>query len=281
MLTKGEFEELVSSRTGLPRARLDSAVRLDADLGIDSFGLLELATSLAEFGVELNEREWLETETLGELYDQYRERVMVTTAAVPAAAARSEGGRLSTEDQVTPPQLAGQFFRLVPVLPPSVPFLYGLSTNPEVGFRWRYRGAVPSPQQFEQDLWQGVLAQFVVESIQTSQAAGHVVCYSPDRNMGHAYLGAAMTDEYHGSGIAAEPVRLFLDYLFDVWPFHKVYLELPEFNLPQFASATGRGLHVEARMRNHHYYQGRRWDQIILAAYRSGEEPSPSDEFNR
>jgi len=90
-----------------------------------------------------------------------------------------------------------------------------------------------------------------------------------------------MTDEYQGSGIAAEPARIFLDYLFDVWPFHKLYLELPEFNLPQFASAAGRGLHVEARMRNHHYHQGRRWDQIILAAYRAGEEPPPSDEFNR
>jgi RimJ/RimL family protein N-acetyltransferase/acyl carrier protein len=266
MLTKEEFEDLVSGRTGVPRARLDSAARLDADLGIDSFGLLELATSLAELGVELSEREWLETETLGELYDQYRERTLIPAVAEPAVTAPSESISLSTGDQVTPPRLAGRFFRLAPVLPPSVPFLYGLSMIPEVGFRWRYRGAVPSPQQFEQDLWQGVLAQFVVESIQSSQPAGHVVCYGPDRNMGHAYVGAAMTDEYQGSGIAAEPVRIFLDYLFDVWPFHKLYLELPEFNLPQFASAAGRGLHVEARMRNHHYYQGRRWDQIILAA---------------
>jgi RimJ/RimL family protein N-acetyltransferase len=86
-----------------------------------------------------------------------------------------------------------------------------------------------------------------------------------------------MTSRYRGSGIAVEPVRLFTRYLFDVWPFRKVYFEMPEFNYRQFASASGGALRVEARLRDHDYYRGRRWDRLTLAAYRSGEGPSDSD----
>jgi acyl carrier protein len=64
ILTKDAFGDLVSQRTGVPREGLDSGSRLGADPGLDSFGLLELTTSLAELGVELDERAWLATETV-------------------------------------------------------------------------------------------------------------------------------------------------------------------------------------------------------------------------
>ncbi|ADP81352.1 GNAT family N-acetyltransferase [Pseudofrankia inefficax] len=269
MLTKDEFEVLVSARTGVPRADVASSARLGADLGLDSFGLLELAALLAELGVELDEREWLSVGTVGGLFDCYRERAETS----PAAEATVNSDIPGPAEDVAPPRLAGQFFRLVPVLPQAAPFLYGLAVSPEVGFRWRYRGAVPAYQQFEQhDMWNGILAQFLVESIQTNQPAGHVMCYNPDLSLGNAYIGAAMTGQYLGSGIAAEPVRLFINYVFDVWPFRKLYLEMPEFNFQQFASVSNRGLHVEARLRDHDYYRGRRWDRLILAAYRPGED---------
>jgi acyl carrier protein/RimJ/RimL family protein N-acetyltransferase len=284
MLTKDEFEELIGERTSIPRSDVSGGARLGEDLGLDSFGLLELATLLTEFGVDLDEREWLTTETVGELYDLYLERAerfpAPTTAAVPEHA---NGVDEQTENELAPPRLAGKFFRLVPVMPPAAPFLYGLAVSPDVGFRWRYRGSVPAYQQFEQqDMWQGIMAQFLVESIQTNQPAGHVMCYNPDLSLGHAYVGAAMAGQYLGSGIAAEPVRLFINYLFDVWPLRKLYLELPEFNYTQFASAGEQELHVEARLRDHDYYRGRRWDRLILAVYRPGEDvPAPIEKFTR
>ncbi|EFC81933.1 phosphopantetheine-binding protein [Parafrankia sp. EUN1f] len=269
MLTKDAFEDLIVRRMRLPREKVGGDSGLTTDLGLDSFGLLELAASMAELGVVLDERTWLATETVGELYDRYRESAESTAsvATVQPMADRSS----PAADELLPPVLAGQFFRLAPVLPPLVPFLYELAITPEVGFRWRYRGSVPSIQQFEQELWQGLLVQFVAESINTNQPAGHLICYNPDFNLGHAYVGAAMASSYLGTGIAAEPVRLFIEYLFDVWPFRKLYLEMPEFNYQQFASAGGRALHVEARFRDHDYYRGRRWDRLVLAAYRSDE----------
>ncbi|OAA18426.1 acetyltransferase, ribosomal protein N-acetylase [Frankia sp. EI5c] len=283
MLTKDEFEELIIVSARIPRESLDSGARLDTTLGLDSFGLLELTASLAELGVRLDERQWLSARTIDELYDCYRGQFSEAAGngrTHPGEISGQAGDLSPAADQPGPPVLAGQFFRLAPVLPQSVPFLYDLAISPDVGFRWRYRGSMPSYQHFEQELWQGILVQFLVESVQTGQPAGHLICYNPEFNLGNAYIGAAMAAPYLGSGIAAEPVQLFINYVFDVWPFRKLYLEMPEFNFRQFASAGGRALHLEARLRDHDYYRGRRWDRLILAAYRPGEAaPARTDHF--
>lgn len=278
MLNKDEFEDFVSQRTGVPRQRVGNTSRLTADLGLDSFGLLELAASLAELGVSLDERGWVSVETIGELYDRYRKGIEDGGTSASDGAGLADSGTATATDHVAPLITVGQFFRLVPVLPSAVPFLYDLAISPDVGFRWRYRGSVPSYQQFEQELWQGMLVQFLVESVQTNQPAGHLICYNPDPSLGHAYIGAAMASQYLGTGIAAEPVILFTQYIFDVWPFRKLYMETPEFNYQQFASASGRSLQVEGRLRNHDYYRGRRWDRLVLAAYRPGEGVKDSAE---
>ncbi|WP_242425167.1 acyl carrier protein, partial [Frankia sp. EI5c] len=232
MLAEDAFENLVSHRTAIPREVLAGGSLLGAHHGLDSFKLLELAVSLAELGVEINERDWLASQTIGDLYDRYREKMQQqqTVLADPSPPAGIGDTAATAVGEIDPPVLSGRFFRLTPIPPSAVSFLYSLATSPDVGFRWRYRGSMPSYQQFEQELWQGMLIQFLAESIQTNEPAGHLICYNPDFNLGHAYIGAAMAGPYLGSGIAVEPVRLFIQYIFDVWPFRKLYLEMPEFN---------------------------------------------------
>ncbi|KJE20992.1 acetyltransferase, ribosomal protein N-acetylase [Frankia torreyi] len=324
MLAEKDFAAFVARHAGVDAEQADSGARLGADLGLDSFALLELHAAISGLGVDLSERAWLRIGTVGELYDQclagshrpepvtpetqppFPDMLAPSTASrirfpngpftvqspdtgsgapnggevtdpaglridqrVPPPTAAMQGGRgLADPTPPRPPQRSGRYFRLAPLLPASTPFLYELAISPETGFRWRYRGSVPSYAQFEQELWQGMLSQFLVESVETGEPVGNVICYNPDFALGHAYVGAAVSGRYTGSGIAIEPVRLFIRYVFDVWPFRKLYFELPEFNLPQFASALGNGLRTEGRLVDHEYYQGRYWDRLILAVYR-------------
>ncbi|MEX5707160.1 phosphopantetheine-binding protein [Parafrankia sp. FMc6] len=306
MLSLHEFTAVVARCAGLESSQVAPEARLGADLGLDSFALLELCAVVSDLGVDLSEREWLSIGTVGELFERYEVEVhggRDIVAEVPPCAPISradlsappgsprgsagpvpeqagqpllplvlggrQGGRgVADQTAPVPPERAGKYFRLVPVLPNMVPFLYELAVSPDVGFRWRYRGSVPNYVQFEQELWNGMLAQFVVESIESGEPVGNVICYNPDFALGVAYVGAAMLGRYAGSGIAVEPVRLFIRYLFAVWPFRKLYFELPEFNYRQFTSATGERLRVEGRLVDHDYYGGRYWDRLILATYR-------------
>ncbi|MCK9899643.1 GNAT family N-acetyltransferase [Frankia sp. Cpl3] len=323
MISADEFADRLSKSVSDRFGNADFGARLGADLGLDSYSMLEVYALLAEMGVELQERDWLSVGTLGDLYSCYRAAASGgmepgPPVDLPSGSLRASGRigspgphgsssllgpvqpmgspaapqsarqpllpvdpRLSVVDSsrelpgaLQPPQRAGRFFRLAPVLPPAHPFLYELAVSPDVGFRWRYRGSVPSYAQFEQELWPGMIVQFLVESLQTGEPAGNVICYNPDLGLGHAYVGAAMAGRYSGSGIAIEPVVLFTQYLFDVYPFRKLYFELPEFNLEQFGSAVGDRLRLEGRLIDHDYYRGRYWDRVILALYR--DEPLAS-----
>lgn len=281
MLTLDGLEELVCRSTGTRRQDIGPQTRLVADLGLDSMGLLELCSALLGLGVRVSERDWLAAQTVGDLYQHLQlgtanaEKGLDVDSRTTRdlGASPVEPSQPKNDEWVAPPQVSGVFFRLSPVLPQHTPFLYHLNISPDVGFRWRYRGGVPSYDKFEADLWNGLLAQFVIESIESGEPVGQVICYNPDFGLGHAYVGAALIGRYRASGIAVEPVRLFVQYIFDVWPFHKLYFEIPEFNFQQFSSVAGGALKIEGRLVNHEYYKGRRWDRLILAAYRD----APSD----
>jgi hypothetical protein len=45
-------------------------------------------------------------------------------------------------------------------------------------------------------------------------------------------------------------------------------MDVPEYNMDRFKSGIGRYFDVEARLRDHRYFGGRYWDELILALYR-------------
>jgi hypothetical protein len=97
---------------------------------------------------------------------------------------------------------------------------------------------------------------------------GCVTTYNANLQDGTVYL-AVVSDSRVGAG-TLEGVVLFLRYLFVLWPFRKVYLEVPEYNLPQFASAVSEGvLKEEGRLREHLHFDGNYLDQYLFAVYRS------------
>ncbi|MCK9893747.1 phosphopantetheine-binding protein [Frankia sp. AgB32] len=292
MPSQDAVRNLVAKVTGIDPEQLSDSARFGAELGFDSFVLLELHAGLADLGIELTERDWLAIDSIAELHQacqsQEPEGVAhldpatnrgaqdwprASSLAPPHDALHLDPQRETDKLDVAtgsaePPTWNGKLFRLTPVLPTSTAFLYELAIAPDVGFRWRYRGSVPNVHQFEQELWASTLSQFVVESVESGEPVGNVICYNPDFTLGHAYVGAAMINRYRGSGIALEPVQLFIRYLFDVWPFRKLYFEIPEFNFKQFASAQSEHFQIEARLKDHDYYGGRYWDRLILAVRR-------------
>lgn len=165
-------------------------------------------------------------------------------------------------------ELTGRRFALSPLIPQHHRALYELSVSEENSFRWRYRGAIPTFDTFEKSLYTGALCQFVITPIDDlSKICGLVVAYNVNLQDGYCYM-AVMTDRRLQSG-ALEGVALFLRYVLQHWPFRKVYLETPEFNVVQFASAIRLGLFKEeGRLRKHQYLLDDYWDILILAAYR-------------
>ena len=138
----------------------------------------------------------------------------------------------------------------------------------ELAVRWRFRGSTPGPEQWVQSLWQSVLAQYIVVPLSEPSPAGLVIIYQANFQDGYAYLAAESFSGASPSPVMMFGAALFIDYVFRTWNFHKLYLEVAEYNLPQFRAGIGRMFELEGRFREHLWYDGRRWDQVHLALYR-------------
>jgi RimJ/RimL family protein N-acetyltransferase len=181
-------------------------------------------------------------------------------------------GNKTQFDPVHNAPLVGRHVRLRPILPSDYEYLYELETNEQITWRWRFRGTTPSPEQFAQMLWEGVLVQFIVEHRETRQRIGRVLAYEANDRHGWCHFAIVMDPSLNRMGWTLEALALFLNYLFKTWNFRKLYAETPEYVYDDFASGAGSSFHVEGRLGRHEWFQGRYWDLLLLAMYREDFE---------
>lgn len=157
---------------------------------------------------------------------------------------------------------------LRPVTTSDYDWIYSTSLSEATSYRWRTRGATPSPEAFVQHLWNAVLCQFILEASETKERLGLSQCYNADFRNGHAYISVLLAEEFRSRAWPLEGVFRFLDYVFATFGFRKLYFETPGFNIDQFASAIGRYLKEEGRLRDHEIFNGTYHDLYFLALYR-------------
>ncbi len=230
------------------------------EIGLDSVQWLDFLGWLAEHGVAATPAAIAGACTAGEL----RGRLSAALQPVSEPVRHVDGEDPGSAGAL----LRGPTYELRPIEPAMMGFLYQLATSSEVGYRWRFRGAVPNYETFEASFWQGTLCQFVAVDRSSSQPCGHVVCYNPEMAHGYASVAAVFLPEQVGTGAPLHCVGSFVRYVFTVWPMRKLYLEVPSFNLGQFADGRGRLFEEEGRLAEHDYYAGRYWDRHVLAVYR-------------
>lgn len=172
-----------------------------------------------------------------------------------------------SDERDLPASVIGKRTRLRPVLTSDYEFIYRLSLGGDAIWRWRYRGATPSPQLFQSTLWEGVLAQFLVEDL-NGQPAGLVSIYNADMVGGHAYVAVLIGQKHIGKTWPLEAVLLLLDYAFKTWPFRKLYFEFSSSNADPFAETARRHLREEGRLVGHDYAQGGFVDRVICSLSR-------------
>jgi RimJ/RimL family protein N-acetyltransferase len=166
------------------------------------------------------------------------------------------------------PPLQSRRLRLRPVTIEDVPFLHEVETSPETGWRFRFRGVMPSVEQYAAGLGGDVLQAFMIDDKQRNARVGSVAAYGANLHDGHAYVSVIVAPAYEKTGWGMEATLFFMNYLFAVWPLRKLYADVVEFNLSQFESGEGKAFHTEGVLKQHHYFGGRHWDQHVLAAYR-------------
>ena len=247
-MTHREERQEIATILGVPMTELSDGRPVNSYLP-DSLQLAELAALAAgddHDPTDLGER------TIREVAD--------------AVGLAHERPRIGHSPDLVPP-LATDRYELIPVRREMTEALYRLSTDPAINFRWRFRGAFPTPETSRR--------RYGKESSRNSSSwpwetdiLGHVVCYGAEPAQQHAYVGAVFSPRMIATGQPIQPTALFINYVFVTWNLRKLYMEVPEFNMDTLWSGAGTFFHQEACFREHDYYAGRFWDKYVLAVYR-------------
>lgn len=167
--------------------------------------------------------------------------------------------------------LRGPRISLRAVEPRDYAELRRVELSGQLAFRWRHHGTHEPPEVYASSLWADVLFNFLAFRTDNGEPFGIVSGYRPDMVGGHLCLAAARFER--GVGLSTEmvaAVAIAIDYAFIGWPFRKVYLETPEYNLGQFLRDGRQSpFEVEARLREHVFLSGSYWDLVILSVSRN------------
>lgn len=153
-----------------------------------------------------------------------------------------------------------------PVRPGDVDEVYELSVEGANWLRWIFRGGNVSPADVASRIFQpGVLTQMVARTEDNGAIGAHLIAYEAQRN--HAKVGVVASQAWHMTGKPVEAMLFFLTFLFDNWPFRKLYVEMLGSEWERQHSLA-RFFEVEGRLIEHDYSNGRFDDLIIGACHR-------------
>src|SRR5215471_257646 len=153
------------------------------------------------------------------------------------------------------PPMETRHVRLRPLTAGDHAWMHPVVSDRDLVVAWRSRGATVSPETFVRNLWQGVLAQFIVEANAAHRPAGLVSAYNADLHGGTAFFAVTAFPPFLNTGLAIEGSLLFLNYLFSIWRLRKIYVETSEDALSSFKSGL-QVMHEEGRLVAHEYING-------------------------
>ncbi|MDP3729853.1 MAG: GNAT family protein [bacterium] len=111
--------------------------------------------------------------------------------------------------------------------------------------------------------------QLLIEIQEKNISIGTIFSFDLNFTDGYVFIAIYLTSEYQKRGYGAEAGILFLCYLFDHFPLHKIYFETFGYNRHSLSTLKTAKFIEEGRFKEHRFFEGERHDVIRFAAYRS------------
>lgn len=153
--------------------------------------------------------------------------------------------------------------------PSDLDRLYHMAMEPSNAHRWRYQGRSLSPEDFRATIFsRSVLCQFAVVAT-NGQLVGCVTAYDADFLGGHCAIAAFGGGAHSaGRGAVAEGCGILIEYVLDHFPFHKIFLEMPEYNSRLLKGSMDGIAALEAEISDYYFFAGQRWSKQIYSITR-------------
>jgi len=141
---------------------------------------------------------------------------------------------------------------------------------------WQWYGYPTSTQGFHESLWSRSLVAYSILSLESATPLGLASAYGANLANGTCYMQVLLFPEYQRRFWPLEGAVLLINTIFNRFNLRKIYGEVSDKALRQFASALRRSyIHVEGTLREHGFVDGQFQDVHIMAVYREEWALSP------
>ncbi len=156
------------------------------------------------------------------------------------------------------------------VVDADMPFLFRLFADPSRSHLWLRGRRVYDEAGFERawSAWTSdeLAGKFIVESVQ--RPIGLVFDHDRTTEDGWTKATTLLTEVSMGHGAGVVATALFMDWLFQVLPFRKIYHDVFAYNPGVVRMWRKLGLVEEGVLKADRFWNGVYWDQHIFALYR-------------
>ena len=176
------------------------------------------------------------------------------------------------------PLLSGRSLRLRPLVEPEDGgLIFNWRNDLDTLYLWSVSRKLVSQRQFEDEFLNKMHQHFhcycMVDRQRGEEDSSTIgMCYSYDASDvdGYAFICTYIVPDLTGNGLGVQATALFVDYLFTYFSLRKLYVDIFEYNELSLRTCQRAGFTIEGDFRQHHYFNGRYWDQYRLALYREG-----------
>jgi RimJ/RimL family protein N-acetyltransferase len=163
------------------------------------------------------------------------------------------------------PPLTGRRTRIEPLRDGHFGSLFDIARADALRGRWPLGGRSWTLATFREHVWSTGEIQFVILAKPKDAPIGLLSAYQCDYRSGTAHLALFVEPELWRAGWPLEGLVLFVGHLFSVCPLRKLYLDVPEYNLPHLGGQVGLFLRQEGVLKEHTYCDGKYQDETILS----------------
>jgi RimJ/RimL family protein N-acetyltransferase len=106
--------------------------------------------------------------------------------------------------------------------------------------------------------------KLIIETITEKHPIGTVGMHETDKRFRNGWLDIWLTTNARNKGYGREAILILLNYFFNELDYYRVALDVYEMNKAGQHLYKKLGFAEEGRLRQHIFYRGRRWDEIIM-----------------
>ena len=171
--------------------------------------------------------------------------------------------------------LNGKMTVLKPLEWEDLPILHRWHLDPEVAY-WgsgshpdTYYSIYDLEERYEREARNESVKRFMIYTLD-DESIGSVSIRFRDKQAGNGILAIFIGEQnYWGRGYGTDALRVFLEYLFDQWNFHRIELETWAGNERAIRTYEKCGFVIEGRLREGFYVRGQYYDRVQMGILRS------------